>query len=161
MAFDPASAVVHIVNFPATPVALLPHRGDPRRVGETVRRFIAWRRENGLPPAQSATFNVFHDDPRTVDPAAFRMDLCAATARAIAPNAAGVVAGLIPAGRCAVLRFVGDDANLEAAATWLYAHWLPASGEEPRDFPFFLQRVRFFPDVPAHEAVCDLHLPLR
>ena len=41
------------------------------------------------------------------------------------------------------------------------ADWLPRSGEEPRDFPFFAQRVAFYPEVPEHEAVTDLFLPLR
>jgi DNA gyrase inhibitor GyrI len=44
---------------------------------------------------------------------------------------------------------------------YLYATWLPASGEELRDFPLYLQRVRFFPDVPEHEAIVDVFLPLR
>jgi len=152
---------VRIVEFPDTPVALLAHRGDPRRVGDSVRRFIDWRRENRLPPGASATFNVFHDSPEDVVSEAFRMDLCAVTGQPVAPNPQGVVAGLIPGGRCAVLRHVGDDDGMAVAATWLYAQWLPASGEEPRDYPFFLQRVRFFPEVPEHEAVTDLFLPLR
>jgi len=34
-------------------------------------------------------------------------------------------------------------------------------GEELRDFPLFMQRVKFFPDVPDSEAVTDIYLPLR
>jgi AraC family transcriptional regulator len=65
------------------------------------------------------------------------------------------------AGRCAKLRHVGSDDTLAATFKYLYATWLPASGEEPRDFPLFLQRVTFFPDVAEHEAVTDVFLPLR
>ena len=78
------------------PLAVMTHRGDPDRLGDTIRRFIAWRRAHGLRPA----------------------------------------------------------------ARFLYAIWLPASGEEPRDFPLYARRVRFFPDVPEHEAITDLHLPV-
>lgn len=39
--------------------------------------------------------------------------------------------------------------------------WLPQSGEAPRDFPLFLERLTCFPDVPEHEAVVDIYLPLR
>ena len=46
-------------------------------------------------------------------------------------------------------------------AEFLYGRWLPASGEEARDFPLYAQRVRFFPDVPEHEAVTDVFLPLK
>ena len=42
---------------------------------------------------------------------------------------------MIPGGRCAVLRVVGNTDNLEPAALYLYRDWLPASGEEARDFP--------------------------
>ncbi len=43
----------------------------------------------------------------------------------------------------------------------LYSEWLPRSGEEPRDFPVYLRRVDFFPDVAENEAVTDIFLPLR
>ena len=67
----------------------------------------------------------------------------------------------IPAGRCALLRHVGSDDQLGRSIRYLYANWLPASGEELRDFPLFMRRVTFFPDVPDSEAVTDIYLPLR
>lgn len=149
----PTEAEVRIVDFPATPVAVLEHGGDPARIWESVRAFIAWRRRTGLPPSVSATFNVFHGEDR--------IDLCAAADREIAPNPEGVRAGLIPGGRCAVLRHVGPAEDLRWAGRLLYADWLPGSGEEPRDFPLFVQRIRFHPEVPQHEAVTDVFLPLR
>ena len=151
---------VRILDFPATRVAVLEHRGDPQHIGDSVRRFIEWRRQSALPPRLSATFNVFYDDPSEVPPAEFRMDLCAATEREIADNAHGVIAKMLPGGRCAVLRHIGSDDTLGEAIRYLYASWLPQSGEELRDFPLYLQRIRFFPDVPEHEAVTDIFLPL-
>lgn len=161
MQAEPQSREVTVVEVADTPVAILRHRGDPALVGDTVRRFIAWRRKAGLPPSSSATFNILHDDPETTPPAEFRLDLCAATGRAVNPDEEGVTAGVIPGGRCAVLRHVGGDNGLGAAIAWLYAVWLPQSGEEPRDFPLYCRRVTFLPDVPEHEAVTDIHLPLR
>ena len=152
---------VAIRDVPETPVAVMRHRGDPARIGETIQRFIAWRRAAGLPPKTSATFNVFHGDPGSTPPAEYRMDLCAATAQLIEENDFGVEAGSIPGGRCAVLRVVGSSDDLEPAACFLYRDWLPASGEEPRDFPLYCRRVTFFPDVPEHEAVTELYLPLK
>jgi AraC family transcriptional regulator len=152
---------VRIVDFPATPVAIMEHRGDPQKVGETIRRFIAWRKGAGLQPKGSATFNIFHCDPDDTPPDEFRMDICVATNDDIGPNAERVAEGLIPAGRCAVLRLKGSSDDLRAASRYLYADWLPASGEEPRDFPFFVQRLTLVPDVPEQEALTDLFLPLR
>lgn len=153
-------ADIRILDFPATPVALLEHRGEPARIGDTIRRFIAWRRGAGLTPDRSATFNIFHDDPETVPTEGFRMDICCSAER-VAPNDAGVIEGLIPAGRCAMVRLTGSSDDLRPAASFLYADWLPRSGEELRDFPMFAQRVCFFPDVPESEAVTDVFLPLR
>ncbi|WP_437604880.1 AraC family transcriptional regulator [Sorangium sp. So ce834] len=148
-------------RFEETRVAALEHRGDPKRILESVRRFIGWRKENRLPPRSSATFNVLYDDPAETPPEAFRIDLCAATHRPVPDNPLGVVAKTIPGGRCAVLRHIGGDDTLFHAVRHLYATWLPASGEEPRDYPLFLQRVRFFPEVPDHEGVTDIFLPLQ
>jgi len=151
---------VEIVDFPETKVGVLEHRGDPRRIGDTIRAFIAWRRANHLPPSTSATFNLLYGDPATTPPDDFRLDLCAEVKGDVARNEQGVVARTIPAGRCAVLRHVGSDDLFGATFDWLYKEWLPSSGEEPRDFPLFLRRVRMFPDVAEHEAVTDVYLPL-
>lgn len=152
---------VNIVEFEETRVATLEHRGHPNLLGDSIRQFIAWRKENQLPPRISATFNVVYDDPNQVEPEDYRFDLCAATEREIAQNPHGVVAKVIPGGRCAVVRHVGADDNLVDVVRYLYSEWLPHSGEELRDFPLFFQRVAFFPDVPEHEAVTDVYLPLK
>ncbi|WP_437289787.1 AraC family transcriptional regulator [Sorangium sp. So ce406] len=152
---------VKILRFEETRVAAVEHRGDPKRILESVRQLIAWRKDNGLPPRASATFNVLYDDPAETPPEAYRADLCAGIRRPVSGNPFGVVEKAIPGGRCAVLRHVGCDDTLYGAVKYLYATWLPASGEELRDFPLFLQRVRFFPEVPDHEAITDIFLPLQ
>ncbi|WP_155798665.1 AraC family transcriptional regulator [Sorangium cellulosum] len=152
---------VKILRFEETRVAAVEHRGDPKRILESVRQLIAWRKDNGLPPRTSATFNVLYDDPAETPPEAYRADICAGIRRPVSGNPFGVVEKAIPGGRCAVLRHVGCEDALYAAVKYLYATWLPASGEELRDFPLFLQRVRFFPEVPDHEAITDIFLPLQ
>ncbi|HKP26676.1 MAG TPA: AraC family transcriptional regulator [Dongiaceae bacterium] len=152
---------VRIVETKDVRVAVLEHRGDPAKIGDSIRSFIAWRKTAGLPPRNSATFNVLYDNPDNTPPENFRLDLCAATDRAVAPNDAGILAKVIPGGRCAVLRHVGTEESFADAALYLYAGWLPGSGEELRDFPLYCQRISFFPDVPEHEGVTDLFLPLK
>lgn len=144
-----------------TRIAVLEHRGDPKRIGHSVRRFIEWRKQNHLPPKTSATFNILYDNPVETAPEDYRFDICAATEKGVADNPYGVVEKVIPGGRCAVLRHVGSDDNLGETVAYLYSEWLPRSGEELRDFPLYLQRVRFFPDVPEHEAITDVFLPLK
>lgn len=144
-----------------TPVAIMEHRGDPATIGATIQRFIAWRKASGLIPKVSPTFNVFHSDPHMTAPADYRMDLCVGTDRPVAAHGERIEAGVIPGGRCAVLRVAGNTDNLEPAALYLYRDWLPISGEEARDFPLYCQRLSFFPEVPEHEAVAELFLPLK
>jgi AraC family transcriptional regulator len=61
-----------------------------------------------------------------------------------------------------VLRYPGNTNNLELAALYLYRDWLPASGEEARDFPIYCRRrPSLIPEVPAHEVVVELFLPLK
>jgi AraC family transcriptional regulator len=151
---------VSIVEFPATRVAVFEHRGDPASIGLSVQRFIAWRKQAGLPPTVSATFNILHGNPDTTPPADYRMDLCAGTDRPIAPNGAGVVAGLIPACRCATLRVVGPSHALRSGLLFLHHDWLPGSGETIGRFPLFVQRVTLLPDVPKNETTTDVFLPL-
>lgn len=146
-----------IVETADIPVAVLEYRGDHDLLGEAIARFVAWRRQAGLTPDKSATYNIFHADPATRPPEDFRIDLCAG-ADAVPANDAGIVARTIPGGRCAVVRCSPTDQD--DAMTWLMAEWLPASGERQRDFPLYCRRVAFFPMVPENEAITDLYLPL-
>lgn len=38
---------VTIAEEAQTPIGYMAHRGEPQRLGETIRRFIAWRKETG------------------------------------------------------------------------------------------------------------------
>ncbi len=152
---------VTIREVPGTPVAIMEHRGDPATLGATIQRFIAWRKATGLPPETNPTFNVWRSERRPASPADYSVDLCVGTVRPISANDEPIKAGEIPGGRCAVLRVVGHTDNLEPAALYLYREWLPASGEETREFPIYCQRLSFFPEVPEHETVAELFLPLK
>lgn len=144
-----------------TRVVVFEHRGDRRTIDATIQRFIAWRKAAGLSPQTNATFNVWYSERDPVDPAEYRMDLCVGVDAdfAIDPDDGNVKAGEIPGGRCAVLRVTGDTHNLEPAALYLYRDWLPASGEEMRDFPIYCQR--FFLGSPELGTAAELYLPLR
>ena len=137
------------------------HRGDRRTIDATIQRFIAWRKAAGLSPKTSPTFNIWYSERDPVNSADYSMDLCVGikAGYAIEPNEDGVKAREIPVGRCAVLRVTGDTHNLEPAALFLYRDWLPASGEEMRDFPIYCQRL--FLNQPELGTAAELFLPLR
>ncbi len=151
---------VTIVEVPPTPVAVIEHRGDRAGFSQTRQRFIECREAAGLSPATSQTFMVFRSEREPENPADYSVDLCFATDGPVADD--GVARpGMIPGGRCAVLRYPGNTTNLEPAAHYLYRDWLPMSGEAARDFPLYSRRrLVAMPDVPAHEVVLELFLPL-
>jgi AraC family transcriptional regulator len=153
---------VTIREMPPTPVAIMEHRGDRAALGDTIERFIAWRKAAGLSPETSPTFNIFRSERLPENPAEYSMDLCVGTDRPIGPDDTGMKAGTIPGGRCAVLRVVHNTHNLEPAALYLYRDWLPESGEEVRDFPIYCQRhLSLLPNAQVHEVVVELFLPLK
>jgi AraC family transcriptional regulator len=153
---------VAVRETPPTPVAIMEHRGDRAGLPVTIERFIAWRKAAGLSPQTSPTFNIFRSERIPENPADYSMDICVGTDRPIGPDDEGMKAGLIPGGRCAVLRVVHDTHNLEPAALYLYRDWLPASGEEVRDFPVYCRRhISLSPAASTHDVVVELFLPLK
>lgn len=153
---------VAIVNKPTEKIAYLSHYGDPDRVLETAAQFIAWRKESGLSPLKSSnTYGVPYADPKMVEADDFRFDLCGTVESDIPENNQGVKVGLIPGGRCAVLRHKGSHDNLEQSVYFLYREWLPLSGEEIRDYPVYFQYLNFIHDVDECDLLTDIHLPLK
>jgi len=152
---------VSIRDVAPTRVAMFEHRGDPETLDVTIQKFIAWRKAAGMSPKTNPTFNIWHTERRPANPADYRMELCVGVGpdQFIDPTDETVREGEIPGGRCAVLRVTGDTHNLEPAAMYLYRDWLPASGEEMRDFPIYCQR--FFLDEPEQGTAAELHLPLK
>lgn len=136
------------------------HRGPPSREHDTVCRLIEGRRAQRLPPGQYRTCGIHHTDPRAVAPEHHRADFCVAVDAPVAPNLFGVVGKLMPGGRCAVARHVGSRDHV-VAADFLHRLWLPASGEQLRDFPVFFHYVNVGPGVTEATMITDVYLPLR
>lgn len=161
MASNNPTQKVEIIDFPQTKVAALEHKGSPERVMETVSKFIQWRKENGPSPKISDTFNILYDDPTTVAPDDYRFEVCASILSPLKANSHSVVEKVIPGGRCAVLRHIGADSLLGQSIHYLYFHWLEQSNESLRHSPCFIKRVTFYPDVPEHEMIIDIYLPIK
>lgn len=158
---DKVNLNVEVVEFPETLLATLEHRGSPSLLGNSIRNFIEWRKENRLPPGKSKTFNLLYDDPNITAPEDYRFDLCCSIQHRIEEDADGILNKVIPAGKCAVIRHTGSDDALGGLVNYLYSEWLPESSFELRDFPIFLERVSFFPDVQENESVTDIYLPVK
>ncbi|MCM0080559.1 AraC family transcriptional regulator [Geomonas sp. Red32] len=153
---------VKITDFAETRVAILQHRGAPGRINDSALKFIEWRKESGLSPKDSSrTFGVAYDDPEATPPEEFRFDICGEVSEPVPENRQGIVNGVIPGGRCAVVRHLGSHDRIGESIYPLYREWLPESGEELRDFPLFFRYLNLVPDVAEHELVTEIYLPLK
>lgn len=153
---------IKIVDFKTTKVAILEHRAPPDQVYVSVSAFIEWRKQSNLSPANtSQTYGIIYDDPATTVPEKFRFDLCGSTEQAVPANPQGVKNGVIPGGRCAVLRHHGSHEHIGDSVRHLYAKWLPDSGEELRDDPCFFHYLNLITQVEEHELKTDIYLPLK
>jgi AraC family transcriptional regulator len=118
---------VKLITVKDTKVAVLEHRGDPNLIGESIRKFIEWRKLNRLSPKVSATFNILYNNPAETTPEDYRLDICASTERDVIQNPFGVIEKSIPGGRCAMLRHIGSDDNIGESIRYLYSEWLHKS----------------------------------
>lgn len=160
MATTPSARAVTVLAIPSVRLLTMTHRGPAELIGKTVRRFIAFRRAAQLHPMRHATYNIFPVDPSDTPAESFHMLVGVETDRPLMTEDAGIDEWTIPAMRCARLIQTGEPENLGPSFDCLYGEWLPASGEQPGNHPPFARRVTFYPDVPLHEAVTELYLPL-
>ncbi|WP_416305111.1 AraC family transcriptional regulator [Neptunicella sp. SCSIO 80796] len=158
---DNATMSVKIIDFPLTHIAVFEHKGPHQDIYQSVQQFIQWRKANNFRPDKTRTYNIFYHDPKEVEPAEYRLDICVASDSDISPNEQGVVPKTIPANRCAYLRHYGSWDDLEESMRYLYAQWLPESGETPSEFPCFVERVNLYPEVAESELITDIYLPLK
>ena len=152
---------VNVVNFPETKIAIMSHQGSPQLLSETIKRFIQWRRSNRLPPNKYNTYNLVYHDPDVTAAEDYRFDLCCAIDSSCDIDTSLVEVNTIPKGKCAVIRHIGNELLLANAVRFLYSDWLISTNVELRDFPLFFHRVSLFPDVPEHEMITDVYLPIK
>lgn len=153
---------VKIVDFAEVQVAALEHCGSPYRVYDTAAKFIAWRKDTGLSPVKNSwTFGIPYSDPKTTAPEEFRFDICGSIDGDVPENTYGVKSGVIPGGRCAVVRHKGSHDNLEESIYYLYREWLPQSGEAWRDHPCFFHYLNLVHEVDERDLLTDIYLPIK
>ncbi|EHH1172682.1 AraC family transcriptional regulator [Vibrio parahaemolyticus] len=148
-------------NITVTDIAFIEHRGNPQRVFETAAKFIEWRKTTGLSPIKtSKTFGIPYGDPSQVLEEEFRFDICGSHIGKVPENPFGVKAGIIPAGRCAMVLHKGSHDTIGETIYQLYQQWLPTSGEELREFPIFFRYLNFVHEVDECDLLTEVYLPI-
>ena len=151
---------VEIISFPKTKVAVIEHIGSPSLENESIKKLVEWRKENKLPPSDiNRSYGVHYNDPNTVLPSDYRVDLCVSVEHDVTENSYGVIAKTIPALRCAKIRHIGSRENMTTARD-LYKNWLPKSGETLADFPIFFHYVNVGAQIKESDMITDVYLPI-
>lgn len=134
-------------------LAVSEHRGSYMDIGRAFSR-VRDRVDSG-----SLMVAIYEDDPDAVPPA----DLRSAAGTVVDPGTKiphGLAERMVPAGRYAIMRYIGPYSSMHAAYLWLYGQWLPSSGEEPRDHPIIEEYLTDPAITPPVDAVTDILLPL-
>ena len=134
-------------------LAVSEHRGSYMDIG---RAFSRVRDRVG---SGSLMVAIYEDDPDAVPPA----DLRSAAGTVVDPGTRiphDLAERLVPAGRYAIMRYIGPYSSMHDAYRWLYGRWLPSSGEEPRDHPVIEEYLTDPATTPPVHAVTDILLPL-
>jgi len=153
---------VRIVDFEETKVAVLEHHGSPELMYETSQKFMHWRTESKLFPANtSLNFGLVYADPKKANPDDFRFDFCSSIKEDVPKNPHGILTKTIPAGRCAVFRHSGSFKNIRNGIHYLYSTWLVQNNAECRDFPLFFHYINTIYEVDEHELLADIYLPIK
>jgi len=152
---------IEIIDLESISIATLEHRGSPDCILDSVRIFIDWRKASGLSPvSRCRTFGIPYSDPDMTPPENFHFDICGEVDSPVPENPQGIINKQIPGGRCARLRHIGSTDEIRGSVIALYQEWLPESGEELRDFPVFFHYIKRVPEVPEHEQITDIYLPI-
>ena len=152
---------VRIVTFPETHVACFTHFGRPESEHDTVRKLLAWKLENRLlNSARHRHYGLHYTDSRARKRDQHRVDFCLSVDKDDVENSNDIEWKIIPRMKCAYARDVGSRLNNRAAA-YLYAEWLPGSGEELSDYPIIFHYVNVGPNVSDDEAITDVYMPLK
>lgn len=140
-------------------IALI-HQGSPSLLPQSIQQFITHRKALGLSPQNSRTFNILFHDPSTTPAHLYKFGLCTSLNNITNLSHSELQPFSISEGLCATIRLIGGDSQLPSAIQYLVNTWLVESNHELRDFPLFLERIKFGPDVSEDEMITDIYLPI-
>lgn len=136
------------------------HLGHYMDIGQAFDKLDTVAATHDLLSEDTYFFGVYYDDPESKPAEELESHAC----MNIAPEqakAANLELINVQGGKYAVMRFVGPYAQLETAYQWFYGKWLPDSGYEMDDKPFFENYLNDPRDTPPNELITEIHLPIK
>lgn len=151
---------VIIKNMPSRHLAVLEHRGDPQKLGESVNKLFTWCKAKSITLKPGESFGFAYDDPYKVPANEFRFDLAVIAPKNIKLSD-GIIAREMPEGRYAVATHKGSRNNIGDTVYGLYRDWLPNSNEELGDLPCLFCYYNFDHEVAETELLTECWLLLK
>ncbi|KNG94893.1 AraC family transcriptional regulator [Pseudaestuariivita atlantica] len=149
-----------ITDVPTRRMAALRHKGAYSEISRTFAKLSAQLAEANAFAHVRGMAAVYFDDPMVTPEPELTSD-----AGALLADGATVPEGLtdltLPEGKVARFEHRGPYTGLPAAYTWIYATWLPESGEELDDFPSYEVYVNSPLDTAPDDLVTHIFVPLR
>lgn len=153
---------VTIKNIQARRLAVVAHRDDPEKMGDSVNKLITWAKSQSinLKPKAGEAFGFAYDDPKTTEPAEFRFDLAITVPEQLKLEG-DIIEKRLPAGRYAVTMHKGSRDNISDTVYSLYRDWLSSTGEELGDLPCIFCYYNFDHEVAETEFLTECWLLLK
>lgn len=151
---------VAVREMPASPLLGVEHRGSFMAIGRAFDLLYARIASSGLGRPGMRMLALYFDDP-AVTPEAELRSFAAVAGCARPEQDIGLVETEVPAGRYALLDYIGPYASMRAAYDWLYGSWLPRSGHEPAGGPLVEEYFNNPRDTPPNELRTQIWLELR
>jgi AraC family transcriptional regulator len=153
---------IEVKELPQMTVAYIrnmgPWNGD-KNVYERLRnKLFSWAGARGLIEKQDFKYLIlYHDDPNVALNDKLRMSLCVTVPPETKVD--GEIGKMeIEAAKYAIARFELTSQDFQKAWEWLYGQWLPNSGYQPDDKPYF----ETYPEEPKGEKfIVDFCIPVK
>ncbi len=153
---------VTVKEMPERRLAVMEHRGAPKKVAVSANKLIAWANSQspGLGPKPGETFGFGYDDPETVSEDQFRFDIGLTVPKSVKLSEP-VVEKKLPAGRYAVTLHKGSRENISDTVYGLYRDWLPQTNEELGDLPCLFCYYNFDHEVAQTSLLTEVWILLK
>lgn len=153
---------VEIKNIHRIRLAVIEHRGDPKLMGDSFNKLIAWIKAQSMHLKLRAgeAFSIAYDDPKVTAAKDFRMDFGIKIPENLKLKG-DIVEKYLPSGRYAVTMHKGSRDNLGDTVYPLYREWLPKSGEQLGGLPCIFCYYNFDHEVAETEGLTECWLLLQ
>lgn len=160
---DTGAAVmnVRIETLPEIRIASVRQTGPYMESADRAWKILCgWGAPKGLFTPRTMIIGISHDDPQVTPPEQIRYDAAISLEKDVEVEPP-VVLGSLPGGEYAIFTHQGPYEGLEETYKTIMGQWVPASGREFRDTPWFEVYRNDPASTPPAQLLTEIHIPLK